>query len=226
MFVCIATSSSEVTSHLKTKLVHGNLESKASCALDHSSLPNNVLVNHWDMLRLTLWDLIGFPSIVYPPTCKQMNYWVDLLLLYLVFWEINVLLWSCSNYFVVLIIVHDKIIMLIGTWRTTQKSSATTRVEWDALGQVIRKARERLPYPKGASGEAPLLEYREVLRSNCCDGSSDEGFLCFLRPETIVGILELVELWKGLVVLPCLASSVEVYGVRSTPWQMGNTTCG
>jgi hypothetical protein len=90
----------------------------------------------------------------------------------------------------------------------------------------IRKARERLTYPKGASGEASLLEYREVLGSNCCDGSSDEGFLCFLRPKTVVGILELVELWKGLVVLPCLASSVEVYGVRSTPCQMGNMTSG
>jgi hypothetical protein len=84
--------------------------------------------------------------------------------------------------------------MLIGTWRTTRKKSVTTRVEWDALGQVIRKARERLPYPKGASGETPLLEYREVLGLNNCDGSSDEGFLCFLRPETAVGILELVEL--------------------------------
>jgi hypothetical protein len=52
MFVCIATSSNEVTSHLKTKLVPGNHESKASCALDHSSLPNNVLVNNCDMLRL------------------------------------------------------------------------------------------------------------------------------------------------------------------------------
>jgi hypothetical protein len=53
MFVCIATSSNEVTSHLKTKLVRpGNIESKASCALDHSSLPNNVPVNHCDMLRL------------------------------------------------------------------------------------------------------------------------------------------------------------------------------
>jgi hypothetical protein len=29
-----------------------NLESQASCALDHSSLPNNVHVNHCDMLRL------------------------------------------------------------------------------------------------------------------------------------------------------------------------------
>jgi hypothetical protein len=27
---------------------------------------------------------MGFPSLVYPPPCKQMNYWVDLLLLYLV----------------------------------------------------------------------------------------------------------------------------------------------
>jgi hypothetical protein len=33
-----------------------------------------------------------------------------------------------------LIIVHDKIIMLIGTWRTTLKNSATTRVVWHALG--------------------------------------------------------------------------------------------
>jgi predicted ferric reductase len=33
-----------------------------------------------------------------------------------------------------LFIVHDKIIMLIGTWRTTQENSATIRVVWDALG--------------------------------------------------------------------------------------------
>jgi hypothetical protein len=52
MFVCIATNSSEVTSHLKTNLVPGNLESKASCALDHFSSPNNVPVNHCDMLKL------------------------------------------------------------------------------------------------------------------------------------------------------------------------------
>jgi hypothetical protein len=39
MFVCNATSSSEVTSHPKTNLVKvagiSSLESKASCALDH-----------------------------------------------------------------------------------------------------------------------------------------------------------------------------------------------
>jgi hypothetical protein len=66
-----------------------------------------------------------------------------------------------------LIVVHDKIVLFIGTWGTTRENNATKRVEWDALGQVIRKARERLPYPEGASGEASLLEYREVLRSNC-----------------------------------------------------------
>jgi hypothetical protein len=52
MFVCIATNSSEVTSHLKTRLVSRNLESKASYAFDHFSLPNNVPVNHCDMLML------------------------------------------------------------------------------------------------------------------------------------------------------------------------------
>jgi hypothetical protein len=56
--------------------------------------------------------------------------------------------------------------MFIRTWRTTQENSAITRVEWDALDQVIRKARERLPYLDGASREASLLEYREVPRSN------------------------------------------------------------
>jgi hypothetical protein len=51
LIVCIATSS-EVTTHLKTKLVPENLKFKASCTLDHPSLPNNVPVNHCDMLRL------------------------------------------------------------------------------------------------------------------------------------------------------------------------------
>jgi hypothetical protein len=39
MFVCMATNNNEVTSHLKSKLVPENLESHASCALDHFSLP-------------------------------------------------------------------------------------------------------------------------------------------------------------------------------------------
>jgi hypothetical protein len=32
--------------------------------------------------------------------------------------------------------------------------------------------------------------------------------------ENVAGFLELVELGKGLVVLPCLTSLVEVYGSR------------
>jgi hypothetical protein len=52
-----------------------------------------------------------------------------------------------SNCAVVLIFVRDKIIVLIGTWSLTWDNSATTMVEWDALGQVIRKAKEILSYP-------------------------------------------------------------------------------
>jgi hypothetical protein len=38
--------------------------------------------------------------------------------------------------------------------------------------------------------------------------------LTLLFLETIAGFLKLVELGKGFVVLPCLASLVEVYGSR------------
>jgi Tfp pilus assembly protein PilZ len=30
--------------------------------------------------------------------------------------------------------IHDKIIMLMGIWRTPRENSAATRVVWDALG--------------------------------------------------------------------------------------------
>jgi hypothetical protein len=33
-----------------------------------------------------------------------------------------------------IITIHDKIIMLIGTWRTIRENSATIRVVWDTLG--------------------------------------------------------------------------------------------
>ena len=55
-------------------------------------------------------------------------------------------------------------------------------------------------------------EYREVLGSDCLFSFPDEGFLCFLLLESVAGFLGLVELWKGLVVLPCLVSSVEMSG--------------
>jgi hypothetical protein len=38
------------------------------------------------------------------------------------------------------------------------------------------------------------------------------GISALLFLETIAGFLKLVELGKGLIVLPCLASFVEVYG--------------
>jgi hypothetical protein len=49
----------------------------------------------------------------------------------------------------------------------TQENSATTRVEWDALDQLIGKSSERLSYPKEASRECVATEYREVHGSNC-----------------------------------------------------------
>jgi hypothetical protein len=47
-------------------------------------LPNNVPVNHCDMLRLIWLDLICFPRLVYPTPCLPLNFWVVLLLLNLV----------------------------------------------------------------------------------------------------------------------------------------------
>jgi hypothetical protein len=39
------------------------------------------------------------------------------------------------------------------------------------------------------------------------------GILASALPITVAGFRKLVELCKGLVVLPCLASSVEMYGI-------------
>ena len=40
------------------------------------------------------------------------------------------------------------------------------------------------------------------------------GIPTLLFLETVAGFLKLMELGKGLVVLPCLASLVEVYGIH------------
>jgi hypothetical protein len=53
-----------------------------------------------------------------------------------------------------------------------------------------------------------------------------QGIPAFHFLETVAGFPNLVELCKGLVVLPYLAFLVEVYGVCTTPWQVGNMTCG
>jgi hypothetical protein len=95
--------------------------------------------------------------------------------------------------------------MLIGTWSLTWDNSATTRVVWDALGWLIRKASGGLPYPKGARAVGSC-RYREVLGLIMLRWLV-EGFL-YRSPQTVAGFLKLVELCKGLVVLPCLVSSV------------------
>ena len=51
-----------------------------------------------------------------------------------------------------------------------------------------------------------------LLRWRSCEGSLRWSFL-----EIAAGFLKLVELCKGLIVVPCLVSLEEVYGVRSTP---------
>jgi hypothetical protein len=57
LIVCIAASRGEVTRNLKPNFwgsiqTKGYRKCKANCALDHFSLPNNVLENHCDMLNL------------------------------------------------------------------------------------------------------------------------------------------------------------------------------
>jgi hypothetical protein len=77
--------------------------------------------------------------------------------------------------------------MLIGTWRTTRENSATIRVEWDTLGHVIRKDRERLPYLKGASKEASLQSIGRFSGWTVClafrTGDSYASF--FLNPQQV-----------------------------------------
>jgi hypothetical protein len=76
LFVCIATSSSDVTSHPKTNLVkYLGSQVQGKLCLDHSSLPNNVLVNQSNMLGLNQqqnWNMdpIVFASFVYPTPCR------------------------------------------------------------------------------------------------------------------------------------------------------------
>jgi hypothetical protein len=110
------------------------LVEKASCALDHSSLPNNVPINHCDMLRLTWWDLIGYPSLVYFTPCLPLNFWVVSAIALCGFRCYDTYdSWSCFIIVTRLFIIHDKIMVLIGTWNLTWDNSATTWVEWTPL---------------------------------------------------------------------------------------------
>jgi hypothetical protein len=99
-------------------------------------------------IGLIWWDPIGHPSLnifylVYP--------WIIWVVCYCFIWFwVNILLYPCSNYFVILFMFMSRSLSLMGTWSLTWETRATTRVKWDALGWLIRKASGRLPYPKGA----------------------------------------------------------------------------
>jgi hypothetical protein len=54
MFVCVSTTSSKVTSHLKSKLVPGISSPRQVVPLITFFLPNHVLINHNDLHRLIL----------------------------------------------------------------------------------------------------------------------------------------------------------------------------
>jgi hypothetical protein len=129
--------------------------------------------------------------------------------------------WPCSiiiYYCCLFIIVHGKIIVLTRTWRTTRENSAITRVVWDDLGWLIRKAIRRLSYPKGATAVWGVADIGRFSGRSRCDGFLDERFLYrLLLAEIIAGFLKLLELCRGLVVGPCLVPSVEMNG---------NRTCG
>jgi hypothetical protein len=76
-----------------------------------------------------------------------------------------------------LFFIHDKIIVLIGTWSLTWDNSATTRVIWDAIDWLIRKASAGLPYPKGTNvvwGATDIGRFSSG--RSFCDGFSDDSF--------------------------------------------------
>jgi hypothetical protein len=88
---------------------------------------------------------------------------------------------------------------------------------WDEVAlasmepKVLSSAHEQ-PKLKSTTTETP----RKGKRMNIVlKAVLQQGFLYrLLLAETIAGYQKLVELCKGLVVLPCLASSVEVYEIH------------
>jgi hypothetical protein len=100
---------------------------------------------------------------------------------------------------------------------TTRENNATTRVVWDALGWLIWKASGRLLYLNGARAVEELW-YREVLESIVLQWLFGRVIPILPSSETVEGFLKLVELCKGLVVLPCLVCSAEMNGKL---WSLG-----
>jgi hypothetical protein len=116
-------------------------------------LPNNVLYYHYSMHRFN-FDGTQKVTLVCL-SCLPLNHFGSFCYCFIWFW-VNISLYPCSNYYVMLFMFMSRSLILIGTWSLTWETRATTRVEWDALGWLIRKASGRLPYPKGARAVGEL----------------------------------------------------------------------
>jgi hypothetical protein len=87
-----------------------NLKSQASCALDHSYYPIMFFIIIYSCISLILMDPIGHPSLVILLPCSPLNY-LGSFAIALYGFGFNITLCSCSNYTVILFIVHVKIII-------------------------------------------------------------------------------------------------------------------
>jgi hypothetical protein len=136
--------------------------------LIHFCYPIIFFIITYSCIDLILMGPNRSPSLFIHFTFLSMNHLGSFANCFTWFWD-NISLYPCSNYFVILSMFMSRPLMLIGTWSLTWETRATTRVEWDALGWLIRKASGRLPYPKGARvvGE---LHARRFLGWFCCDG--------------------------------------------------------
>jgi hypothetical protein len=89
-----------------------------------------MILNHCGTIRLSLWDLIGY-LVLFTLHLAYNELFGSLAMFYLVLGLI--LHMNYDHSFVItigLIIVHDKIVLLIGTWRTIRHNSGTTRTIW------------------------------------------------------------------------------------------------
>jgi hypothetical protein len=109
-----------------------------------SMIPKTLLYKYMYLFILSFWSHTNFRALQITPESFGKFFYC-----FIWFW-VNISLYPCSNYFVMLFMFMSRSLILIATWSLTWETCATTRVEWDALGWLIRKASGRLPYPKGA----------------------------------------------------------------------------
>jgi hypothetical protein len=150
MFVYIATFSSEDTYHLKSKLVPGISSPRQVVPLITSFYP----VMFWLIIMICIgwfwWDPISYLSLIIFIPCSPLNFWVVHVIALCGFGYRDIHYSWSYFYYQLLFIVHDKIIMLIGTWSDHPRKQCYHKGGKGPLGWLIRKASGWLPYPKGA----------------------------------------------------------------------------